>query len=378
MSILSKPGTSPACLPPVPADRPLTLEQLWAHLYETTPRPLAFRATTRDEWLAWQGALRAKLKELLGPDRTPVPLRVETLERKDCGSFVRERIVFDTEPHASVTAYLFLPKEGSAGPSPRPAVLCMHGHGPHGKDNVAGVAGQNLRRGLHIWRSHYNYAERLARRGYVCLAADGRGWGERSVGFFRKAADDVTHPFGDRVDPCNVHGLKAQLFGVSLLWLNIWDDMRGVDLLASRPEVDPSRIGTIGLSFGGTRALYLAALDDRIRAANVSCYLTSFLAYAIRSWNACGSQLPSGILNHCELADIAALVAPRALRCESGERDTGFPIDVAREAFTTVSRCYEVAGASERCEHVVFDGGHRVEGRRPHEFFDRWLGAPGG
>jgi dienelactone hydrolase len=369
MSALSSPHSSPKRLPPAPPGRELTLDELWEHLYASTPRPLTFTATTRDDWLAWRATLTAKLRELLGPDRPRVPLRPETLERKDCGAFVRERIVFDTEPHASATAYLFLPKRAAA---PRPAVLCLHGHGPHGKDNVAGVDGGNVRRRIHIWRSHYDYAASLARRGYVCLAADGRGWGDRSVGYYRKSAADPTPPFGHD-DPCGVHFVRAQLFGISLLWLNVWDDMRGLDLLASRPEVDAARIGAMGLSFGGTRALYLAALDKRVRAATVACYLTSFEAYALRTNNCCGAQTPSGLLRHCELADVAALVAPRALRCESGIHDGGFPIDAARKAFETVARCYAVAGVGERCEHAVFEGGHRVASRTDFDFFERWL-----
>ncbi len=370
--LLSSLSAAEPPVPRAPADRTLELDALWAHLYATTPRPLTFSATTREEWQTWRSSLVAKLRELLGPDRPRTPLRAEVLEREDFGAFVRERVVYDTEPHVSVTAYLFLPKRLSQ--TPRPAIVCLHGHGPHGKDNVAGQSDGNLRRQRHLRKSRYDFAVRLAERGYVCLAADARGWGERSVGFFRKSATDPSHPFGGRRDPCNVHFLHAQLFGLSLLWLNIWDDMRGVDFLASRPEVDAARIGSMGFSWGGTRSMWLAALDSRIAAANVGSYLTSFREYALRLCNTCGSQLPSGILTLCELGDVAALIAPRPLHVESGLHDTGFPVEAAREAFATVARCYQVLGASDRCQHEVFDGGHRFGDGGAFGFFDRWLG----
>jgi len=293
-------------------------------------------------------------------------------EREDFGAYVRERVVYDTAPHASVTAYLYVPKR--IVQTPRPAVLCFHGHGPHGKDNVAGIA-TDLRRQRHLHRSHYAFAPRLAERGYVCLVPDGRGWGERSVGFFRKSATDGRHAFDERRDPCNVHFLKAQLFGLSLLWMNVWDDMKGVDLLSSRSDVDPARIGCMGFSFGGTRSLWLAALDDRIKAVNVSCYLTSFLVYALRLNNTCGSQLPSGILAQCELGDVLALVAPRPLHVESGRHDDGFPIASATDQFQTVARTYELLGVRDRVSYEIFDGGHRFADGDAFAFFSRWLGG---
>jgi dienelactone hydrolase len=355
--------------PSVPDGRHLACDEYWEFLHRTTPRPLAFRATNGKEWEAWRSALREKLQELLGLPRPRVPLNGQILETVDCGPFVRHRVVYDTEPHVSVTAYLLVPKK----PGRKPGLLCLHGHAAAGKDIVAGVSGWNLRQRRSIARFNKDIGVRFASQGFVCLCPDARGWGERSDGYFRRSAHDSSPPFGGRRDPCNVHFLKAQMFGLNLQGLNTWDDLRGLDCLASRPEVDPSRLGAVGFSYGGTRAMFAAALDERLVSIDISSYLSSFLDYGIRNNETCGAQVVPGILNWCELADVAALIAPRALLCESGERDAGFPIEAARRAFAVVRRCYEVAGAPEACEHEVFRGGHMFAAGRAFDFMNRWL-----
>ncbi len=356
--------------PPIPEDRHLGYDDFWAFLYRTTPRPLSFRATNREEWLAWRSALRTKVQELLGPPRAAVPLRAEILESIDCGSYVRQRVVYDTEPHVSVAAYLLLPKNTTRR---KAGLLCLHGHAAAGKDIMAGVSGWNLRQRRAIARFNKDIGAQFAARGYVCLCPDARGWGERADGYFRRSALDSSHPFEGRRDPCNVHFLKAQLFGLNLQWLNTWDDLRGLDYLAAHPHVDPTKLGAVGFSYGGTRAMFAAALDERITAVDISSYLSSFFEYGIRRNETCGAQLVPGILNWCELADIAALIAPRPLLCESGEWDEGFPVGEARRAFDLVRSCYEVAGAPERCEHEVFRGGHMFAAGRAFSFMSHWL-----
>ena len=351
--------------------RTFSQDEYWLARYSSAPRKLAFRAETRAEWLEWRSHLREKLGELAGPRPERVPLNAEVLESVDCGEYTRHRVVYDTEAHTSVPAHLLIPKDRKGERAP--ALICLHGHGADGKDNVAGVHRDDADRARTIDAANYNYGEQFARHGYITLCPDARGWGERCEGFFVTSPEDPEPPLRGRRDPCNVHFLKAQLWGLNLTALNLWDDMRGVDYLQSRAEVDPDRIGVVGLSFGGTRTMYLGAMDERLKAVDISCYLTSFLQYALRQNNFCGSQFLPGILNWAEVADVCALVAPRALLCESGSDDQGFKLEAAREGFETIRRCYEVAGVPERCEHEVFDGGHRFSGGRAFDFFTEWL-----
>ena len=331
-------------------------------LERQTERVLAFRAETKEDWILWRSRLRAKLYELMEPLPTSVPLNLRTLETEEIEGVTRQLIVYSTEAGVDAPAYLFIPdRAGSNGDLA--ALIAVHGHGI-GKSSVSGDS-----EGA---EPHKNYALEFAKRGYVVLAPDARGFGERSVGFGRPEEDEVEGRYGRR-DPCNVNFLRTMLFGVSLMARNIWDDIKGVDVLAGTPGVDPDRIGCVGLSLGGTRTMYLAAVDPRIKVAVISCYLTTFAKYALEMGNFCGSQFLPGIYRYADVSDIIGTIAPRPLLIESGLRDQGFPIEQSREAHKVLERVYELAGVPERLARDEFDAGHQFSGRLAFDFVDKWL-----
>jgi dienelactone hydrolase len=192
---------------------------------------------------------------------------------------------------------------------------------------------------------------------------DARGFGERAVGFEMDSGDDG----------CNIAQIRAQLLGINTLTLNVFDLTRCIDYLTMRDEVDAKRIGCIGLSYGGTLTLFSAALDERIKVAVVSGYLTSLYEQTFVRGDTCGQQIVPGLLHWGELSDVACLIAPRALLVESGAEDPSFNIDAARAAFREVHHLYEVLGLAEKTTHHVFDGGHRWDGARTGEWLERWL-----
>jgi hypothetical protein len=331
---------------------------------ETQPK-LAFRAETVEEWRAWKDELKTTIEGLLAPWPQTAPLEPVTIEAVEeeglpGQAYRREKVVFTSEPGMAVVAWLLIPSDISKGER-RPALLCCHGHG-YAKDAIVGLDhGERVRR-AQIAGYNYDYARQAALRGYVALAPDWRGFGERSLGY----------DFPGR-DGCNVMFLKALLLGLNPLTLNVWDARRCLDYLETRPEVDASRIGCIGLSYGGTITLFTTALDERIRAAVVSCYICSLKYFALDMGHFCGSQHVPGILQYADLGEVAGLIAPRPLLVESGLKDEGFPIEGAREAFDTTHRVYRVAGALDRLEKDEFDGGHRWSGRIAWTWLDKWL-----
>jgi dienelactone hydrolase len=302
----------------------------------------------RPEIDAWRRRFRSRLLEALGPSPEAVPLNAEAFDDEDAGSYRRTRVVFDAEPAMSVPAYLLVPHDRVA---PGPAVLAVHGHGP-GKDEVCGLTGSN----------ENDYARRLAALGYVVLAPDLRCFGERV---------DWNPPDKYACDLNLVHALVA---GANPLAQNLWDLARALDLLAGHPLVDADRLGAVGLSYGGTLTLFLAALDTRVRAAVVSGYFGSLVDAHRVPWNLCGSQVFPGMLELLDHVDVGALIAPRALLVETGTEDQIFAAQPARDAVAALRRVYEADGAADELEHDVFDGGHRWNGARAGPFLDRYLG----
>jgi fermentation-respiration switch protein FrsA (DUF1100 family) len=327
----------------------------WAYLrlqheaaVDADPCPLADLA---GELEPWRARVRERLLDRLGPAPQSVPLDIEVTESVECGTYVRERVVFDTETTMSVPAFLLVPKERR---DPGPAILAIHGHGP-GKARICGVLEEDHDEGL-------PYAHVLACEGYLVLAPDLRGFGERGEWM----PDDKYH--------CDWDLVCATMAGIVPQQRNLWDLHRALDVLAAHPLVDPARIGAAGLSYGATCTLFLAALDERVRAAVVSCYLSSWRAAHTVPWNMCGSQILPGQIGALEHLDVASLIAPRPLLAENGVDDIIFPVDAARQTVASLRQVYAALGASDDAlVHDVFAGGHMWHGTMTSDFFARWL-----
>ena len=154
----------------------------------------------------------------------------------------------------------------------------------------------------------------------------------------------------------------------------VWDVARSIDLLQNLDYVDPERIGVMGISGGGTTALFLSALDDRVKATVVSGYLNTFRD-SILSVKHCIDNYIPGILNYAEMYDIAALIAPRPLLIECGINDPIFPIHGVEKALERLKKAYELLGSLERLEIDRFEGGHEIHGVKAYTFLEKWLMA---
>jgi hypothetical protein len=141
----------------------------------------------------------------------------------------------------------------------------------------------------------------------------------------------------------------------------VWDVMRTVDYIQTRPELDANRVGLMGISGGGTVTLFGAALEPRIKAAMVSGYLNTFVD-SIGSLSHCIDNYVPGILNWAEMHDIGGLIAPRPLFSEAGERDNNRVKDI-----------YTVFGAADRAEQEIFPDEHVFWGKKGIPFLKKHL-----
>lgn len=296
-------------------------------------RSMAFQAASPAEAARWQRACRQKLSELLmgGAQPQPVALRPQVLQRLEvpAGGYVIEELTFQSLPDRRLHAWLAAPKDprGQVG-----AVLALHGHGGRGEEVVRG-------------QSLYWYGRALAEMGYVVIAPD--------IG-----QHELQHPTW------------------TLMGERVWDALRCLDYLETRPEVDRRRLGVAGLSLGGETAMYVAALDERVRVACSSGWLTTV---ANMKNGHCPCFNFPGLEEHFEFADIFAAVAPRPLVLELGEKERapgGFPVSLGREAFEEIRRAYRVFGAEDRVELSVHPGGHVFFGRDFWTPLRQALGTP--
>jgi pimeloyl-ACP methyl ester carboxylesterase len=175
--------------------------------------------------------------------------------------------------------------------------------------------------------------------------------------------------FGERNHASEMDTFKAMLWQGRVLWgMMVYDSLRALDWLISRPGVDPARVATLGISMGSTMAWWLAALDERVKVTVDICCLTEFhTLLKVKGLAAHGIYyyVPS-LLKHFTTADINALIAPRAHLGLVGLRDELTPVEGVDIIDRELQKAYAEAGHPERWKLVRYDVGHQetAEGRR--------------
>jgi dienelactone hydrolase len=330
-------------------------------------------------------ASREKILELLLYRPEKVDPRAQVLERADCGDHVREKVVFSTSPHFRVPSYLLIPKKRK-GPSP--AVIDLHSHGGmflFGKEKVVDL-GKNHPAMTAYHEQNYSgrpTATALVRRGYVVMTIDAFFFGERRLMMDAEGkygTDRAKYSLRD-VNRLNqtCRAKEATLVKALALAGATWpgivfqDDIRTVDYLVSRPEVDPKRIGCVGISMGGYRAAYLSALDDRIAAGCVVGFMSTVKPMIRRHIDTHSFvHFLTGLHRFLDLPDVASLAAPRALFVQQCARDKLFPPEGMKEAVEKIARVYKKAGAGKKFRGRFYDEPHRFTRAMQDEAF-AWL-----
>jgi dienelactone hydrolase len=341
--------------------RNFSMQAYWEKIMEDWTPLLKFKGRDKKNWEKWYKQAYPKYVELLGVFPDPVKLEAEVESSVVDGDLIRERVVFNCEAFMSVPCQVLRPKSMEADGS-NPAILCSHGHGLYGKDVVAGIR-SSPGHVANIVEHNYNYAEQMAKAGFLTIAPDLRGFGERA---------DGSNPFPGR-DACNINFLKGSMIGMYPLALNIWDMKCCIDYLETRPEVDAKRIGMMGLSQGGTMTTFTTAFEKRIKAADIIGYVNPWYGFGIQRANFCGSQIVPDIFRYFDTDDIAGLIAPRPLLLEMGIYDDCFQIQDLLKGYEGVKKIYQAAGCGELLWADIFPGPHGFAGNKAFEFFKKYL-----
>ncbi|HVU14397.1 MAG TPA: alpha/beta hydrolase family protein [Phototrophicaceae bacterium] len=335
------------------------LQQHVETLYEHQPRQLAFHAQSVEEFELWKQALRSKFSELLGiagkrPPTNPQATLVQTVDR---GEYVEEKYALDVGESVVAPMYVLVPKT----PAPYKAVLGFHGHDPSVQYILGNYPDEQAKQeNLAV---DGNWAQELARAGYLVCAVEQRAFGERITDQRRE---------NESRSSCRHLAFDYLLEGRTLIGMRCWDGMVALSYLQNRPDVLQGGFACTGHSGGGTTSLWLSTLDERITVAIPSCYFCSFDA-SILGMEHCECNYIPHVLEYGEMGDLAALLAPRPVRFINGAADPIFPVAATREQFETVKAAYRLFGAEDRVSLTVHPGEHAYNHAFAQEWLQRWL-----
>ena len=334
---------------------------------------LALNAESLSAYEDWAARARPKIAELLGLDNmTPCDMDVELLETRQMDGYRREKRLMQVEPGVYMPFYVLIP-DGIAPGERVSAVLAPHGHVSAGKEAVVGNgAYPELARA--IAQHNYDYGVQAVKLGFIALCPDARGFGERREKYWQ----------GDEPDKrmsssCVFLNSMAMPLGRNVAGMWTWDLMRLMDYAQSRADIDPERIGCIGLSGGGLQTLWFSALDRRVKCAVISGYFYGFRE-ALQEEMCCNCNYIPHMWEYVDVGEVGALIAPRPLLIETGTQDTlngRSMLDNVRPYVAQARTAYALYGKADDLYHDVFEGPHMWHGVYALPFIQKHLQAKG-
>jgi dienelactone hydrolase len=309
------------------------LRQLY-HLSDSRRLQLDHAFSSEENFKNYQLSLSKRYSNILGEMPTKTPINPITRGVIDQNGYRIEKIIFESVPGSRVTAHLYVPN----GKGPFPAVVVLCGH------ELLGKSAAHNQLTAHI----------LALNGFVAMVVDPISQGER-VQYVDNRGRMLTR--GATTEHTLLHA-GSILVGNSLATLSLWDNIRAIDYLETRQEVDKGRIGCIGTSGGGNQAAYLSAYDQRIKIVVVSSFLTSRERYFETAGPQDGcQQLVHEGKEQFEIADFFLIQAPKPLLVMSGLYDF---VDYrgATNSFAEIHKAYSILGKTENAKMVTFEEGH--------------------
>ena len=330
-------------------------DRMFAEYFRGETRALGERSLadirTLEDWNKAKGPARQQLFEMLGLDPLPpkTDLKATVTGTLDHPEFTVEKLHYQSRPGLYVTANVYVPKKLSA---PAPAILYVCGH--------AVVKTNGVSYGNKVGYQHWGAW--FARNGYVCMVVDTVQLGE---------LEGIHHGTHNK----DMWWWNSR--GYSSAAAEAWNCIRALDYLQSRKDVDGQRIGVTGRSGGGAYSWWIAALDERIKAACPTAGIVDLQSHVV---DGC-------VEGHCDCmfmvntyrwdyAQVAALMAPRPLLIVNTDKDTIFPLDGVVRLHERVRGIYDLHGKPEQLGLILAEGPHKdiQELQVPvMRWFNKWL-----
>lgn len=298
------------------------------------------------DWEKVRSGRYNELAEMLGLEGLPLKAKRTKPNVKVTGivkekGYHIEKLYYESLPSLYVPANLYVPDNVK---KPGPAILYVCGHSPTQK-------------------THYQaHARKFAQLGFVCLIIETIQWGEVRGEHWGCYARGWFNWYSRGYNPAGVE---------------VWNAVRGLDLLSERQEVDPEKLGVTGISGGGSQSWYIAALDPRIKAVAPICGASTLKSHILTRTvdGHCDCMMPVNTYRH-DFQMIGALIAPRPFLIAQADRDGLNPIESVRELFSDIKEIYELFGKSEHLTLVETPGGHsyhKISREKIFSFFMKYL-----
>lgn len=295
------------------------------------------RISSLEELNVYNHEMRKRfIEELGGLVETTEPLDARITGIRDVGDFMLENVIFKSRPHTYVTGNMYLPKHI---PYPAPAVLFVGGHAGEGR----------------MYEGYQKVCQVLARAGLIVFAMDPPGQGERQNFYDPETGKNCVQGC---VSDHNLCGVPAVALGEHLGRYFLCDQMRAIDYMISRPEIDPERIGMTGSSGGGTQTVAMMVCDDRIRAAAPGTFVTTRREFMYTGMSQDMEQIwPACAEYGFDHVNALMLFAPKPVAILAVNSDF-FPVEGTEETLEEAKRIYGLYGKEQNIRLYMDDHYH--------------------
>ena len=281
-----------------------------------------------NQWQQRRTTLRANLLKAWGGfPETPCELAPRILGEIQRDGYRIEKLIFQTRPGIWMTANAYVPDKAKA--EKVPAILHVHGHWAGAKQD----------------RVVQSRCIGSVKHGFFVLVVDAMGAGERGLG--KKLGEYHGEMTGATLFP----------IGLPLSGLQVYENMRAVDYLQTRPEVDGKHIGITGASGGGNQTMYAGAFDERFGCVVPTCSVGTYDAYLGAA--CCMCEVVPGAVRFTEEGDVLGLAAGRGAMITSATRDAfQFSVGEAQKTFARVESVAKLLGKPDGVKHTIIESGH--------------------
>ncbi len=301
----------------------------------------------------WKKDIKEKLFELLGMDAIEANkaenpnFEIDSEEEKD--GYKQIRFSFYSEVGSVVTCYLLVP---NLGKEKYPVVITLQGHST-GFHNSIGEVQFDDDKGYADGEGRGAFAVQAVKEGYVALAIEQRGMGERSAtnaNFRRVSIEELGRG-------CYYEAMTASLMGRTIIGERCFDISCAIDMLKNFSVCDTEKIVITGNSGGGTASFYAACYDERIKVCMPSSAFCPYKESILRFYHCSCNYIPSAY-KYFDMQDLSALIAPRKLTIVTGQLDPSFLVEGVRRGYETVEKVYTNENASDNCKLIITPKGH--------------------